>query len=106
VATVREPDGLAMSSRNRHLTPDERQRATVLSQALFTACDLVKRGERSAETIRTSVAPLFDNVQLEYFWIVDPETLIPIERIEGPVLIASAIWLGSTRLIDNVTVAA
>jgi pantoate--beta-alanine ligase len=104
VATVREPDGLAMSSRNRHLTPEERQRAVVLSQALFAARDLVLQGERSAETIRTSVAPLFDAVQLEYFSIVDPETLTPVERIEGPVLIAGAIWFGSTRLIDNVTV--
>jgi pantoate--beta-alanine ligase len=105
VATVREPDGLALSSRNRHLTPEERERATVLSQALFAARDLVLGGERSAETIRTSVEPLFDAVQLEYFSIVNPEALTPIERIEGPVLIAGAIWLGSTRLIDNVTVA-
>lgn len=104
VATVREPDGLAMSSRNRHLTPEERQRAAVLSQALFAARDLVQRGERSAETIRTSVAPLFDGIQLEYFSIVDPETLTPVERIQGPVLIAGAIWLGPTRLIDNLTV--
>jgi pantoate--beta-alanine ligase len=104
VATVREPDGLAMSSRNRHLTPEERQRATILSQALFTARDLVQRGERSVETIRTSVAPLFDVVQLEYFSIVDREALVPVERIDSPVLIAGAIWLGSTRLIDNVTV--
>src|SRR5665213_2527702 len=57
VATVREPDGLAMSSRNRHLTPEERQRATVLSQALFAARDLVLRGERSAGAIQASVAP-------------------------------------------------
>jgi pantoate--beta-alanine ligase len=106
VATVREPDGLAMSSRNRHLTTDERQRAVVLSEALFAARDLVLRGERSAGTIRTSVAPLFDVVQLEYFSIVDPETLTPVEHIDGPVLIAAAIWLGSTRLIDNVTVRA
>jgi len=105
VATVREPDGLAMSSRNRHLTPDERRRAAVLSQALFAACDLVQRGERSAEAIRTSVAALFEAVQLEYFSIVDPETLVPVERIDGPVLIAGAIWLGATRLIDNLTVA-
>lgn len=105
VATVREPDGLAMSSRNRHLTPEERQRATVLSQALFAARDLVLRGEHSAEKIRTAVAPLFDGIQLEYFSIVGPEILTPVERIEGPVLIAGAIWLGSTRLIDNVTVA-
>lgn len=105
VATVREPDGLAMSSRNRHLTPEERQRATVLSQALFAARNMVLGGERCAETIRAAVAPFFDAVQLEYFSIVDPETLTPIERIENPVLIAGAIWLGSTRLIDNVTVA-
>jgi pantoate--beta-alanine ligase len=103
VATVREPDGLAMSSRNRHLTPEERQRATVLSQALFAARNLVLGGERSAQTIRTAVAPFFDGVQLEYFSIFDPETLTPIECIENPVLIAGAIWLGSTRLIDNVT---
>jgi pantoate--beta-alanine ligase len=105
VPTVREPDGLAMSSRNRHLTPEERQRATVLSQALFAARDLVLGGERTAETIRSSVAPLFDAVQLEYFSIVDPEALVPVERIGGQVLIAGAIWLGSTRLIDNVTAA-
>jgi pantoate--beta-alanine ligase len=105
VATVREPDGLAMSSRNRQLTPEQRQRATVLSQALFAARDLVQRGERSPETIRAAVAPLFDGVQLEYFSIVDPETLVPVERIDRPVLIAGAIWLGSTRLIDNLTVA-
>jgi pantoate--beta-alanine ligase len=105
VATVREPDGLAMSSRNRHLTPEERQRASVLSQALFAARDLVLQGERSAEVIRNSVAPLFDGVQLEYFSIVDPDALTPVERIDGPVLIAGAIWLGSTRLIDNITVA-
>jgi pantoate--beta-alanine ligase len=105
VATVREADGLAMSSRNRHLTPDERQRATVLSRALFTARDLVLSGERSAEAIRSSVAPFFNSVQLEYFSIVDPETLTTVERMDGPVLIAGAIWLGTTRLIDNVTVA-
>jgi pantoate--beta-alanine ligase len=105
VATVREPDGLAMSSRNRHLTPEQRQRATVLSQALFAARDLVQIGERSAEKIRTAVAPLFDGIQLEYFSIVDPAALTPIECIDGPVLIAGAIWLRSTRLIDNLTVA-
>jgi len=105
VATVREPDGLAMSSRNRHLTPEERRRAIVLSQALFAARDLILRGERFTTAIRTSVAPLFDAVQLEYFSIVDPKSLSPVERIEGPVLIAGAIWLGSTRLIDNVMVA-
>ncbi len=67
--------------------------------------DLVLRGERSAETLWSAVAPLFDAVQLEYFSIVDTEILSPVEHIEGPVLIAGAIWLGTTRLIDNLTVA-
>ncbi len=105
VTTVREFDGLAMSSRNRHLSPLEREHAAVLSQALFVARDLVQRGERSAEVIRSSVAPLFGAVQLEYFSLVDAETLLPVERVEGPVLIAAAIWAGATRLIDNVTAA-
>ena len=105
VATVREPDGLAMSSRNAHLSPAERERAIVLSETLFAARDLVQSGERSAEIIRSSVAHLFSEVQVEYFSIVDPETLIPVEHIERPVLIAAAAWVGSTRLIDNVTVA-
>ena len=104
VATVREPDGLALSSRNQHLSPSEREKAVVLSQALFAARDLVERGERSAEVIASKVAPIFKNVRLEYFSLVDPETLLPVERVEGPVLIAAAIWLGSTRLIDNVKV--
>jgi len=105
VATVREPDGLAMSSRNVHLSPADRDRATVLSKALFAARDLIQHGERSAAAINSLVVPFFEGIQLEYFSIVDPETLQPIEHIEGPVLIAAAMWLGSTRLIDNVTVA-
>jgi pantoate--beta-alanine ligase len=104
VATVREPDGLALSSRNQHLSPSERERAAVLSRALFAARDLVERGERSAEIIASSVAPILKDVRLEYFSLVNPETLLPVERVKGPVLIAAAIWLGSTRLIDNVKV--
>ena len=104
VATVREPDGLALSSRNQHLSPSEREQAVVLSRALFAARDLVERGERSSDIIASSVAPILKGVRLEYFSVVDPETLLPVERVEGPVLIAAAIWLGSTRLIDNVQV--
>jgi len=104
VATVREPDGLALSSRNQHLSPSEREHAVALSQALFAARDLVERGERSPEVIASSVAPLFKDVRLEYFSIVALDTLSPVDRVEGPVLIAAAIWLGSTRLIDNVQV--
>ncbi|HSR08917.1 MAG TPA: pantoate--beta-alanine ligase [Bryobacteraceae bacterium] len=104
VATVREPDGLAMSSRNAHLSPAERRTAVVLSQALFAARDLVRSGERSAASIRSVIAPMLAAVQVEYFSLVDPDTLTPVERIAGPVLIAAAIWIGKTRLIDNVTV--
>lgn len=104
VATVRESDGVAMSSRNRNLSVPERQQARVLSQALFAARDTIQGGERSAAAIEASVAHLFDGVRLEYFSLVCPETLAPVERVDGPVLIAGAIWLGSTRLIDNVTV--
>jgi pantoate--beta-alanine ligase len=110
VATVREPDGLAMSSRNKHLSPEERQIAVVLSKALFEARDRIQSGERSAlrilEHIQLLFQPLFAKiVQVEYFSFVDPETLVPVEKIEKTVLIAGAIWVGKTRLIDNVTVA-
>jgi pantoate--beta-alanine ligase len=104
VPTVREADGLAISSRNRHLNAHERLQARALSQALFTARDEILAGERSVKKIQSAVAHYFDGVRLEYFSVVDPETLTPVERIEGPVLIAGAIWLGTTRLIDNVTV--
>jgi pantoate--beta-alanine ligase len=103
VATVREPDGLAMSSRNQHLSPAERQTATALSRALFAARDLVQNGEPSSTVIQSAVAPQLAGIRVEYFSIVDPETLQPVERVGRPVLIAGAIWLGSTRLIDNVT---
>ena len=108
VPTVREPDGLAMSSRNQRLTKEERELATTLSQALFTAEDAVQSGEHSVERIQTAVRPLFHQhpeIRLEYFSIVDPETLAPVEAIEGPVLIAGAMWVGATRLIDNVLIA-
>ena len=103
VETVRESDGLAMSSRNQHLSPPERQTATALSRALFAARDLVQNREPSPAVIQSAVAPLLAGIQVEYFSIVDPEILQPVDRIESPVLIAGAIWLGSTRLIDNVT---
>lgn len=103
VATVREADGLAMSSRNQHLSPAERQIATALSRALFAARDLVQNGEPSSAVVQSAVVPLLAGIRMEYFSIVDPETLQPVTRIVRPVLIAGAIWLGSTRLIDNVT---
>lgn len=106
VETVREPDGLALSSRNQLLTAEQRRIAPVLSQALFSAREMVERGESSVEAILGSVMRTFarySEIRLEYFEIVDPGTLAPVPRVTGPVLIAAAIWLGSVRLIDNLT---
>ncbi len=103
VETVRESDGLAMSSRNQHLSPAERETATALCRALFAARDLVESGEPSPAIIQSAVASHLAGIRVEYFSIVDPEILQPVTRIERPVLIAGAILLGSTRLIDNVT---
>ena len=106
VATVREKDGLALSSRNKHLTTAQREIAPVLAKALHHAIDLIEGGERSAATVRGQALTLFEKfpeARVEYFEIADPDTLTPVERIEGPVLIAGAMWLGTTRLIDNVS---
>jgi pantoate--beta-alanine ligase len=105
VATVREPDGLALSSRNKLLTPAQRRIAPVLSRALSEAVRRMEAGEGSVAAIRHDVLSLFaayPELRVEYFEIVDPETLAPVEHVNGRVLIAGAIWLGSTRLIDNI----
>lgn len=102
--TVREPDGLAMSSRNRYLGPRERAAAPALYRALGRGRELVAGGEddpdRVASAIREVVTgePLFE---LEYAACVEPETLRPPRRIQGPVLLAVAARLGAARLIDN-----
>ena len=106
VPTVREPDGLALSSRNKLLTSEQRAIAPILSQALCAALDWIERGESSAATIRQKATALIarhPDAKLEYFEITNVDTLQPVERIDGPVLIAGAMWLGTTRLIDNVT---
>lgn len=106
VATVREQDGLALSSRNKHLTPAQRAIAPVLSRALRCAAETIARGERSAALIRERALEMFEaypEARVEYFEIVDPETLQPVESAAGPTLVAAAMWLGTTRLIDNLT---
>ena len=109
VATVREPDGLAMSSRNRLLTPEERRLAPVLYQALCEAQRLVRSGSRSTAEIRRKALdrmsrnPVF---RIEYLEVVDPATFQPVDMLSGDVRIAAAVWLGGVRLIDNVFVAA
>jgi pantoate--beta-alanine ligase len=104
VATVREQDGLALSSRNKHLTAEQREIAPVLWRALSGAVDSIARGELRVATVRQAALAMFEEwheARVEYFEITDPDTLQPVELVQGPVLIAGAMWLGSTRLIDN-----
>jgi pantoate--beta-alanine ligase len=104
VATVREVDGLALSSRNKHLTGAQREIAPVLSRALRHAVEAIERGERSAAAVRETALALFaqyPEARVEYFELTDPDTLQPVDRIAGPTLVAAAAWFGATRLIDN-----
>ena len=104
--TVREPDGLAMSSRNVHLSPAERAAAAVLYRALLAGRARHATGERDAEAIRAAVhevlaaEPLAD---VEYVSLADDATLAELDRVDGPALLSLAVRFGSTRLIDNVT---
>ncbi len=105
VPTVREPDGLALSSRNRRLNPQERASAPVLYRSLMAAKQLVENGCTDAAHIRQAAGGILAEeslVRLEYLEIVEPDDMTPLDRIAGPVRIAIAAWLGSTRLIDNV----
>jgi len=102
---VREPDGLAMSSRNAYLNPEERQRALVLQRSLRCVADNFRAGERNAAKLITAARQAIaqePQARLDYLEIVDPETLEPIERITGTTLVAVAAYVGTTRLIDNI----
>ncbi len=104
VPTVREADGLAISSRNQRLQPDERRIATVLYEALNVAKSQIAAGMRESAGVRDSARRVIEQqkgVRLEYLEIVDPREMQPVERIDGPVVVAGAIWVGATRLIDN-----
>jgi pantoate--beta-alanine ligase len=107
VPTVRESDGLAMSSRNHHLTPEERVFATSLFRALTSAAEQIRGGARRPHDItRTALAtiPAHPDIRLEYLELVDPEELQPVTDVTGRVLVAGAMWVGATRLIDNMVV--
>ncbi len=104
---VREPDGLAMSSRNVYLEPDERRAATVLSRALRDAGDAAVAGERDARALRDAVVGAIASeplVRLDYAELVDAATLAPVERLDTDSLLAVAAFVGRARLIDNVTI--
>ena len=103
--TVREPDGLALSSRNQYLNPAQRESAKVLYQALELARKQVERGERDAAVlceILTSRIAATPGAVLSYAAVVDADTLRPLIRLKGEVLVALAVKFGTTRLIDNI----
>ena len=103
--TVREPDGLAMSSRNTYLNPEERQAALVLYQALTLAQKLWSQGEKDAQTIRQQMTDLIGKqplADIDYVSIADAETLDELDTVTPPALVSLAIKIGSTRLIDNI----
>lgn len=102
--TTREPDGLAMSSRNIYLAPEERKTALVVYQSLCLAQDLVSKGERDAGRIGKAVGNLLssqERIDLDYVTICHPDTLSERAVIDGKTLLAVAVHIGKTRLIDN-----
>jgi pantoate--beta-alanine ligase len=105
--TTREKDGLAMSSRNAYLNPEQRKQAAVLHRALMRVQTLVDTGELdSAKLIAAGKEVMAEErgAKLDYFEIVSPESLEPVDSVKGGALVAVAAWVGSTRLIDNVIV--
>ncbi len=103
--TVREADGLAMSSRNSYLNPEERRAATVLYRTLTLAQDLWSKGERSAERLRWEMTALIQKeplASIDYVSIADAETLDELDTVKTPALVSLAAKIGKTRLIDNV----
>jgi pantoate--beta-alanine ligase len=107
--TVREEDGLAISSRNKYLSPDERKNAVVLFQSLKLAEELIINGQKNLEIVRKAALEKLEGnpfvSKIDYFDFRDKDMLYEIERIDqkaARILIASAIWIGETRLIDNI----
>ena len=104
VPTVREPDGLALSSRNQYLNADERAQATVLHRAMIRVKELALAGEKSVEKLTEVARDLIGSAKgarIDYVSIVDADDLQPLEKLRPNVLIALAVFIGKTRLIDN-----
>lgn len=103
--TIREPDGLAMSSRNSYLSPEERKSATVLYRSLMLAKDMWSQGEKDANKIRNEMMKLIQQQPLaetDYVSIADTETLEELDEIKPPALVSLAVKIGKPRLIDNI----
>lgn len=101
---IREDDGLAKSSRNTYLSPEERKAATILYKGLEKGRELFEAGERDAEVIKQAVTEVIESeplAKIDYVEIVDWKTLDPVKKIFDPVLNAVAVYIGKTRLIDN-----
>jgi pantoate--beta-alanine ligase len=104
---VRDDDGLALSSRNTYLSPEERKAALVLSRSLDLAAELIKSGEKRAEVIKNRMLELIQQeprARVDYVEIVDLRTLEPLEQVQDNTLIALAVFIGRTRLIDNLRI--
>jgi pantoate--beta-alanine ligase len=102
---VREPDGLAMSSRNAYLDAKQRKQALVLSRSLNAVQKSFEKGDISAEKLLAAGRKVFDqepDVRLDYFSVVDPDSLEPVDSISRDTLVAVAAYVGPTRLIDNI----
>ena len=108
VPTQREPDGLAMSSRNVYLNPEERQAAVVLWRSMNLAKGLWQKGERDAKKLRNEMVALIKEeplARIDYVSMADPKTLDELSQIKGSALVSMAVYVGKTRLIDNMTLA-
>jgi len=106
VPTVREPDGLALSSRNQRLDARERQLAPALYRALQQVQHAIESGTTSVSDLKRLASdhiPADPRLRFEYLEIVDPVDFQPVERVDGPVVAAGALWVGTTRLIDNMS---
>lgn len=105
VPTVREPDGLAMSSRNRYLDPEQRRVAASLYRALQAARQSIDSGIRDPNQVRRVALAVLEcerQIETQYLEVVDAALMTPVEIIDKPVRVAAAVWIGSTRLIDNI----
>ncbi|HSS76099.1 MAG TPA: pantoate--beta-alanine ligase [Thermoanaerobaculia bacterium] len=106
--TIREADGLAMSSRNAYLSPEERRAATVLHRSLAAAAELIAAGERRGDMVRCRLRKVLESepaAKIEYAEVVNAETFTPVETLEGNLVLPLAVRIGGTRLIDNIRLA-